>query len=473
MKIKFFLFYFLISSLSYAHEVVELAPNIDNYAIKNVLSSVEREALPRVETLGEAFSLAKATLNSELGFWEDVKEQMRDENKRLNAIVGIIGSRPLSLDLRLQLFTYQRKHADTEEEYAKITESREFDYYMYTAYKNLDKLSKYIEKLQDIISSAETEKFLKKKQTQTFRSVKYYVSTRFAEIIQQCKAQRSLFTTSSVKSINRLIQDHQNNNSSLDLDVAIEDISAIIVPVFEEPQKKSIPSSRSGKKSKKSKKKHAYASKSAKPNGNRGQLDEASSSSSVAVASEVVPITIDPTVTEAVIDPNPEIKAEMQQLQLNDLPKQDELVEEDVFGEDEVYYMSEAQAAALSAYQPYQKTKVSKVETLLEVAQSRPQLSFEQEVVVKTLLGLGKAYAQLPVRMADFIDVIITLGGHVVRNKKNVHFIIPSWKGDGIWFSKAMHPLHKDDKGIIPRNTKYYWDRAQNLFLEADVAALL
>jgi hypothetical protein len=191
------------------------------------------------------------------------------------------------------------------------------------------------------------------------------------------------------------------------------------------------------------------------------------------VASEVVPITIDPTVTEAVIDPNPEIKAEMQQLQLNDLPKQDELVEEDVFGEDEVYYMSEAQAAALSAYQPYQKTKVSKVETLLEVAQSRPQLSFEQEVVVKTLLGLGKAYAQLPVRMADFIDVIITLGGHVVRNKKNVHFIIPSWKGDGIWFSKAMHPLHKDDKGIIPRNTKYYWDRAQNLFLEADVAALL
>ena len=168
MKIKFFLFYFLISSLSYAHEVVELAPNIDNYAIKNVLSSVEREALPRVETLGEAFSLAKATLNSELGFWEDVKEQMRDENKRLNAIVGIIGSRPLSLDLRLQLFTYQRKHADTEEEYAKITESREFDYYMYTAYKNLDKLSKYIEKLQDIISSAETEKFLKKNKRKHF-----------------------------------------------------------------------------------------------------------------------------------------------------------------------------------------------------------------------------------------------------------------------------------------------------------------
>lgn len=175
MKIKFFLFYFLIGSLSYAHEVVEFAPNIDNYAIKNVLASVEREALPRVETIAEAFSLAKATLNSELEFWEDAKEQMRDENKRLNAIVSIIGSQPLSLDLRLRLFSYERKPTDTDEEYEKINESRDFDYYMFNTYKNLDKLSSCIGKLQDIISLAETGKFLKKQQTQTFQSVKYYV----------------------------------------------------------------------------------------------------------------------------------------------------------------------------------------------------------------------------------------------------------------------------------------------------------
>lgn len=263
------------------------------------------------------------------------------------------------------------------------------------------------------------------------------------------------------------------------MDAAIEDISTIILPVFEEPQKKLIPSPSSGKKSKKSKRRHVQPSKSAKPNGNRAQLNEASSSSSIEIVTnspvelEDVPVTVERVVVEDVIESNPEIMLEKQQLQLNDLPKQDELVEEDVLGEDDLYYMSEAQAAASSVYQPYQKTKVSKVETLLEVAQSRPQLNFEQKIVVKTLLGWSREYAQLSVPMADFIDVVIALGGYVVRNKKNVHFIIPSWKGDGKWFSKAMHPLHKDDKEIIPRKTKYYWDRAQNLFLEADVAALL
>ena len=497
MKIKFFLFYFLINSVSCALEVVKFDPNIDNYAIKNVLSSVEREALPRVETLGEAFSLAKATLNSELEFWQDVKEQMLADNQRLNTIVGIIGSQPLNLMLRLQLFSYERRSTDTDEEYNEINRSREFDFYMFNAYKNVESLSRWIGKLQDVIGVAETGKFLKKKQTQTFQSVKYYVLTEFDKIIKQCEDQRLLFTTSTVKSINRLIQDYKNNNSSLDLDVAIRDISTILLPVFEEPQKKLTPSAGSVKKSKKYRKKHAQIIKSGKLNGNREQLVKASPLSPIVVVTnspvgledvpvtvdpaaviEVVPITVDSAVIEVALNPNLQIIDE--KLQVNDLPKQDELLEETVLGDVDISYMSEAQAAALSdvqvaassIYQTYQKAKVSKVKTLSE-DKNRPQLSFEQKVIVKTLLGYGREYVLLSVPMAEFINVIVTLGGYVVRNKKNVHFIIPSWRGDGKWFSKAMHPLHKDDKGIIPRNTKYYWERARNLLLEANVEALL
>lgn len=481
MKIKILLLITLNISLSNAMDRVE---TIDTYTIKSILSIHEREVLPQVNTLKEAFSLAQATINSEIEFWGDIKEQMLEENQRLKTIVAIIGKNKLSLETRFTLFTYQRKNTDTDEEYTRHTESREFDSYMYNAYKNLDLITDNIIKLQKIITTAEKKEISGTEIPLEFQKIKSYLSTEFAKLIKECELRRSLFTTSAIKSFSKALQANKSNNSSLDLDVAIRDISAIILPAFEGP--KNILTVTSPKNSINSKKPRSKKRKGAKL---KKRLEESNKTlEESARASINAPIdkleSIGASENNFIVESTSEQISEVIPLITNPISKETESklidnpitalhIEEDIPIEASAPVTTEAQIeiSCLYHHRPYQKVNESKI--IPSVEKAGPYLCFDQKVTIKTILGLGKEYAQFSVPMSDFVNVIETLNGHVLRNKKNVHFIIPSWKGDGKWFSKAMHPLHKDDKGNIPRNTKYYWDRAKNLLLEADVEALL
>jgi hypothetical protein len=78
------------------------------------------------------------------------------------------------------------------------------------------------------------------------------------------------------------------------------------------------------------------------------------------------------------------------------------------------------------------------------------------------------------VPLKDMYNLIRECNGIIAPGgKSNINLIIPSLNpkhtGQGKWHSTSIHRLHSDRALYLPPNTEHWWNRIENLLIEAGI----
>lgn len=453
-----------------------------NYSIKSLVESKDEIQLPLVKTIKEAHELAEVLIAADIEFWNLQRDDLLQDKglvsivtlmqpkktgienvKKESELNGVSIRNPKSfstmkMDMSFlfnslsnfmsrdeQVFGCEKREGETQVDYLKRKEEKEIDRYKYNTYKNISEVIENLSKVKGyLLASKELDFKGKKKEYQKFSVAKEYLSTKIDTLLKDNDFKRSLYTTSTIKPINKLLKKDEQNISYLNVDLAVKEIGQLITQLF----------TTSRNKIKKQKMKEV-------------PLDV--TSSILEVLEDPEPIVVE--LTEVVPNQDKKKREFIEPKALDVLTPPNITVSDSQIGEEldstvEDNFVNQNDSNEIKDIPQKEITKKKQ-------ANKASSLTENEKDVVRALLGLGKEYANTKVPIKTFTDIIEKRGGHVIRTKTNVKFIMPIINNPEKLVSTAMHPLHKDNKDEIPRNTRYYWDRAKSLFENAGVQELL